>query len=149
MHSEPFVMYSPDNFRKEALLQSAFIQKMIDSRADLSSLLRPEIDAIHGAATAVISYTKDGLPHLDIVSSQEDILAGLKTALEGGTTVSPILLEASEPRKMEIMEEEIEAMNDLIARAKAEAGEALRLATEYEYGTGADFSKAPPIPIPG
>ncbi|TRZ91570.1 MAG: hypothetical protein D4R88_01665 [Methanosarcinales archaeon] len=145
MEEKPFVMYSPDDFRKEALLQSAFVQKMIDSKADLSSLSRPEIDSIHGAATAVISYTKDGSPHLDIVSSKEDILEGVKMALEKGTTVSPLLMEASEPRKLSIMEEELEAIRDVVARAKVEAEEALNLATEYE---GRGFTEAPPIPLP-
>lgn len=146
MDPKPFVMYSPDDFRKEALLQSAFVQKMIDSKADLSSLSRPEIDSIHGAATAVISYAKDGSPHLDIISSREDVIEGVKTALENGTTVSPVLLEASEPRKIEIMEEELEAIKDVVARAKAEAEEALNLAIEYE---GRGFTEAPPIPLPG
>lgn len=145
MDPKPYVFYSTDDFRREALLQAAFLQKLIISETDLSSILRPEIDSIQGAATAVISYTKDGSPHLDIVSSRKDILEGVKTALEKGTTVSPILLEASEPRKMEIMEEEIEAMRDVVARAKAESEEALRFAAEYE--SGASYFEAPPIPL--
>ena len=54
-------------------------------------------------------------------------------------------MEASEPRKLSIMEEELEAIRDVVARAKVEAEEALNLATEYE---GRGFTEAPPIPLP-
>jgi hypothetical protein len=145
MDAKPFVIYSSDDFRKDFLIRSAFVQKMMDSTADLSSLSRPEIDTIHGAATTLLSYAKDGSPHIDIISSREDILKGVKTALENRTTVSPILLEANEPRKLAIMEEELEAMRDVVARAKAEAEEVLNLATEYE---GRGFTEAPPVPLP-
>lgn len=145
MDSKPFVMYSSDELRQEALIQSAFVQRLTKSEVDLSTIVRPDVDTIHGAATAVVSYTKEGSPHLDVVSSRPDIIESVKTALEQGASVSPILLEASEIRKIEIMEEEIEAMNDLIARAKAEAEEALNLAIEYE---GRGFTEASRIPIP-
>ncbi len=128
-------VYTSDEQKKEALVQSAFIDRLSDPFMEMNMPGRPPIAAIKGAATVVLSVTEDGSPHLDLATSREDILEGVRTALDSGVTVSPWLLSLDERRKLEIMESELERMQDIIARARAAADEALRYAEQYLQGS--------------
>ncbi len=128
-------VYTSDEQKKEALVQSAFIDRLSDPFMEMNMPGRPPIAAIKGAATVVLSVTEDGSPHLDLATSREDILEGVRTALDSGVIVSPWLLSLDERRKLEIMESELERMQDIIARARAAADEALRYAEQYLQGS--------------
>jgi len=134
-------VYTSDEQKKEALVQSAFIDRLTDPFMEMNMLGRPPIAAIKGAANIVLSVTEDGSPHLDLATSREDILEGVKTALDSGVTISPWLLSLDERRKLEIMESELERMQDIIDRARAAADEALRYAEQYLQGSSGQIEE--------
>ncbi len=132
---EDSFVYTSDEQKKEALVQSAFVDRLTDPFMEMNMPGRPPIAAIKGTATVVLSITEDGSPHLDLATSREDILEGVKTALDSGVTVSPWLLSLDERRKLKIMESELERMQDIVSRAQAAADEALRYAEQYLQGS--------------
>lgn len=128
---EDSFIYTSDEQKKEALVQSAFIDRLTDPFMEMNMPGRPPIAAIRGAATVVLSVTEDGSPHLDLATSRGDILEGVKTALNSGVIVSPWLLSLDERRRLEIMESELEKMQNIVSRARAAADEALIYADQY------------------
>lgn len=127
-------VYTSDEQRREALVQSAFIDRLTDPFMEMNMPGRPPIATIKGAATVVLSVTEDGSPHLDLATSKEEILEGIKDALDSGVTVSPWLLSLNEKRKLEVAEAELERMQDVVYRARKAADEALLYAEQYLQG---------------